>query len=171
MNKYEKHHYPPESRGGHHIVKTPKSFHRSWHILFEDLYSWETVLCAMDVQALCNQCKRGELPKFLVAQTREELKKMSRVPPFLKHQEKINWFYSQYITEDPVKKYYRLPKVYDNAWDVVFRNLRKNEVIAFIIRLQHHFNYTSGKLKKRQVEGLRKNVKKNPFLNIKEVLN
>lgn|GEM_PF-1560452 len=33
-----KHHWPPSSRGGKEVVKMPEDFHKSWHVVFMNLY-------------------------------------------------------------------------------------------------------------------------------------
>lgn len=40
---YNKHHWPPISRGGVYVIKTPIDFHKGWHLIFMNLYKKEEI--------------------------------------------------------------------------------------------------------------------------------
>lgn len=154
MNSYDKHHYPPKARGGHHFVRIPTDFHESWHVLFEDLYGWEVELCVMDFQQLCRQSEKKRVAKEKINQARVEIRKLSERPDFLKGKSLLDRFYRRPFSVKPD----RLPEIFREAWKTIFKDLGGYRCLLFIRILQTKFTYDWGKIRKSKIGKLREEL-------------
>lgn len=164
MIRYNEHHYPPQSRKVlSKVVKVPEDFHRAWHILFDNLYSWETTLCLLHIQELCYSCKSNEIEKYKVDKIQKDILKLNKSVCFARQAIRLNWFYEKHTG----KECHELPSPYREAWQEVFDGLSGYKSFLLVKKLQLQFDKNKLKVSDSNIKKLRKKLKEEEVSNVR----